>query len=89
MKTFNTVAITALLCSLLWIGCTALIIDEYIKVVQVKEFQMHMKVSELKDSQQLNMVYDTVLKEFIWRCINKQEIQISNKNFMCHKIDKV
>lgn len=89
MKTFNTVAITALLCSLLWIGGTAIIIDEYIKVVQVKEFQLQMKHSELKDSQQLNMIYESILKDFARRCMNNDEIRISNRIYMCHKIDKV
>lgn len=89
MKMYQTVAITALLCSLLWIGGTAVLIDEYIKVVQTKEFQLQIKHSELKESQQLNMVYDTILKDFMWRCVNKEEIRISNRKFMCHKIDKV
>ena len=89
MKTYQTVAITALLCSLLWIVGTAVLIDEYIKVVQTKEFQLQIKHTELKESQQLNMVYDTILKDFMWRCVNKEEIRIYNRIFMCHKIDKV
>ena len=36
MKTFHIAVRTALLCSLLWIGGTALLINEYIKVVQTK-----------------------------------------------------
>ena len=89
MKTFNTVAITALLCSLLWIGCTALIIDEYIKVVQTKEFQIQMKDWDIINIKNLNKIYDQALRDLVWRCQNQEEILISNKPYMCHKIDKV
>ena len=89
MKTFHTVVRTALLCSLLWIGCTALLIDEYIKVVQAKEFEIIMLKSQLNDTKQLNILYDDTLKMFIWKCVDKYEIRISNKSFMCHKVDKV
>ena len=89
MKTYNTVAITALLCSLLWIGCTALLINEYIKVVQTKDFNIMMLKSELNSSKQLNILYDDTLKMFIWKCTDKYEIRIAKKSFMCHKVDKV
>ena len=89
MKTFHTVVRTALLCSLLWIGCTALLINEYIKVVQTKDFNIMMLKSELNSSKQLNILYDDTLKMFIWKCVDKYEIRISNKSFMCHKVDKV
>ena len=89
MTKFHTVAITALLCSLLWIGCTALLIDEYIKVVQAKEFEIIMLKSQLNDTKQLNILYDDTLKMFIRKCTDKYEIRIAKKSFMCHKVDKV
>jgi len=89
MKTFHTVVRTALLCSLLWIGCTALLIDEYIKVVQAKEFEIVMLKSQLSTSKKLNILYDDTLKMFIWKCVDKFEMRIENKSYMCHKVDKV
>ena len=89
MKTFHTVVRTALLCSLLWIGGTALLINEYIKVVQTKDFQIMMLKSDVSKNKQLTMVYDTTLKDFLWRIQNREEIRLDKKTFMCSKIDKV
>jgi len=89
MSTFHSVAITALLCSLLWIGGTATIIDEYIKVVQIKEFQLSQKEKELKRSRSQIKIYEQALKDLAWRCQFKYDIIIMNKTYVCYKIDKV
>jgi len=89
MSTFHSVAITALLCSLLWIGGTATIIDEYIKIVQIKEFQLSQKEKELKRSQSQINNYEQALKDLAWRCLNRYDIIIMNKTYVCYKIDKV
>tara|TARA_Y100000385_G_scaffold12550_1_gene12843 strand:+ start:140 stop:409 length:270 start_codon:yes stop_codon:yes gene_type:complete len=89
MTKFHTVAITALLCSLLWIGGTALLINEYIKVVQIKEFQLSQKENELKRSKRQINNYEQALKDLAWRCQFKYDIIIMNKTYVCYKIDKV
>lgn len=88
MTKFHTVAITALLCSLLWIGGTAKIIDEYIKVVQTKEFQIDALKSELRSKQNVIIMYDTAIKELVYKCAVKSEIRIGNQVYVCHKIEK-
>lgn len=88
MTKFHTVAITALLCSLLWIGGTAKIIDEYIKVVQIKEFQIDALKSELKGKQNVIIMYDTAIKELVYKCTVKSEIRIGSRAYVCHKIEK-
>ena len=89
MTKFHTVAITALLCSLLWIGGTALLINEYIKIVQIKEFQLSQKEKELKRSRSQINDYEQALKDLVWRCRFKYDIIIMNKTYVCYKIDKV
>lgn len=89
MTKFHTVAITALLCSLLWIGCTALIIDEYIKVVQAKESQMQMKDWDIGNKNNLIKRYDMALKDILVRCQSRDEIRIGKNIYVCFKIDKV
>jgi len=88
MTKFHTVAITALLCSLLWIGGTAKIVDEYIKVVQVKEYQISALKSELRTSQNVIIMYDTATKELIYKCATKLQIRIGKQTFICYKIEK-
>ena len=88
MTKFHTVAITALLCSLLWIGGTAKIIDEYIKVVQTKEFQIDVLKSELRSKQNVIIMYDTAIKELVYKCTVKSEIRIGKQAYVCHKIEK-
>jgi hypothetical protein len=89
MTKFHTVAITALLCSLLWIGGTALIIDEYIKVVQAKEFQIQMKDWDIGNKNNLINMYDKTLKDILVRCHSRDEIKIGKNTYVCFKIDKV
>lgn len=89
MKMYNTVVITALLCSLLWIGCTALLIDEYIKVVQAKEFQIKMKDWDIINNKNLIKTYDDALKYLIFTCETREEIRIRNKVYVCFEINKV
>jgi len=89
MTKFHTVAITALLCSLLWIGGTALLINEYIKIVQIKEFQLSQKEKELKRSKNQLNNYEQALKDLAWRCQFRYDIIIMNKTYVCYKIDKV
>jgi hypothetical protein len=88
MTKFHTVAITALLCSLLWIGGTAKIIDEYIKVVQIKEFQIDALESELKSNANIILMYDRATKELIYKCASKIEIRIGRTTYICNKIEK-
>jgi hypothetical protein len=89
MTKFHTVAITALLCSLLWIGGTALLINEYIKVVQTKEFQIKMKDWDIINNNKIIKTYDDTLKDLIFRCQARDEIRIGNKIYVCFEIDKV
>lgn len=89
MKTFYTIVITSLLCSLLWIGGTVMIIDEYIKVVQIKDFQNKAVEGNLAISKNLNKLYEQVLLDIVWKCQNREEISITDKNYICWKIDKV
>lgn len=88
MTKFHTVAITALLCSLLWIGGTAKIIDEYIKVVQTKEFQIDVLKSELRSKQNVIIMYDTATKELIYKCATRLHIRINKQTYICYKIEK-
>ena len=89
MKTFYTIVITSLLCSLLWIGGTVMIIDEYIKVLQIKDFQSKVVEGNLSISKNLNKLYEQVLLDIVWKCQNREEISITGKNYICWKIDKV
>tara|TARA_B110000495_G_C22976484_1_gene573602 strand:+ start:260 stop:529 length:270 start_codon:yes stop_codon:yes gene_type:complete len=89
MKTFYTIVITSLLCSLLWIGGTVMIIDEYIKVVQIKDFQNKAVEGNLAISKNLNKLYERVIIDIVWKCQNRFEISVAGKNYICWKIDKV
>tara|TARA_B110000977_G_C10843787_1_gene403083 strand:- start:65 stop:334 length:270 start_codon:yes stop_codon:yes gene_type:complete len=89
MKTFYTIVITSLLCSLLWIGGTVMIIDEYIKVVQLKDFHANVAEGNLSSSKKLNKLYERVIIDIVWKCQNRFEISVAGKNYICWKIDKV
>ena len=78
MKTFYTIVITSLLCSLLWIGGTVMIIDEYIKVVQIKDFRNKAVEGNLSISKNLNKLYEQVLLDIVWKCQNREEISITD-----------
>ena len=85
MKTYHSVIV----CFVLWIGCTSLLINEYIMVVNEKDASLQILKNEVIRLKNINMVYDSIMQEFVWSCANKEEIHISGKTFMCHKIDKV
>lgn len=88
MNTLYTAALSALLCSLVWIGGTAQIIDEYIKVIGYKDAQ----INELQDQKRRDsftiMRYDNGLKQFLIACTQKQELVIDKKTYICYKIEK-
>ena len=48
-----------------------------------------MKDWDIINIKNLNKIYDQALRDLVWRCQNHEEILISNKPYMCHKIDKV
>ena len=45
--------------------------------------------SDVSKNKKITMVYDTTLKDFLWRIQNNEEIRLAKKTFMCYKIDKV
>ena len=88
MNTLYTAALSALLCSLVWIGGTAKIINEYIKVIEYKDGQ----INELQDKTRRDsftiMRYDNGLREFLIACTQKQELVIDKKTYICFPIEK-
>lgn len=89
MKTIDTVLLTTLICSLVWLGGTSHLINGYIKVASQEEYNMLYLESELGNSKQLTKQYETLLKLFIWKCQNKDTILLAKKSFKCYKILKV
>lgn len=88
MRTLYTAAISALLCSLVWIGGTAKLNDEYIKVIDQKNSQITQL--EKKAGQDRNTIirYDIGLRQFLFACTTKQEILIERKRYVCYQIEK-
>tara|TARA_R110000796_G_scaffold42853_2_gene105584 strand:+ start:693 stop:950 length:258 start_codon:yes stop_codon:yes gene_type:complete len=85
MKTSHSV----MLCFALWVGGTSLLINEYIHVGKEKDEALQILENEVLRLKNINIVYDSIMQEFVWRCGNKEEIRISGLSFMCYKIDKV
>ena len=88
MRTLYTAAISALLCSLVWIGGTAKLNDEYIKVIDQKNSQITQL--EKKAGQDRNTIirYDIGLRQFLFKCTTQQEILIERKRYICYQIEK-
>lgn len=88
MRTLYTAAISALLCSLVWIGGTAKLNDEYIKVIDQKDSQIAQL--ERKTGQDRNTIirYDIGLRQFLFKCTTEQEILIERKRYICYQIEK-
>lgn len=88
MRTLYTAAISALLCSLVWIGGTAKLNDEYIKVIDQKDSQIAQL--ERKAGQDRNTIirYDIGLRQFLFKCTTEQEILIERKRYICYQIEK-
>lgn len=88
MRTLYTAALSALLCSLVWIGGTAKLLDEYIKVIDQKDSRIAQL--ERKTGQDRNTIirYDIGLRQFLFACTTKQEILIERKRYVCYQIEK-
>lgn len=88
MRTLYTAAISALLCSLVWIGGTAKLNDEYIKVIDQKDSRIAQL--ERKAGQDRNTIirYDIGLRQFLFKCTTEQEILIERKRYICYQIEK-
>lgn len=88
MRTLYTAAISALLCSLVWIGGTAKLNDEYIKVIDQKDSRIAQL--ERKTGQDRNTIirYDIGLRQFLFKCTTQQEILIERKRYICYQIEK-
>jgi hypothetical protein len=88
MRTLYTAALSALLCSLVWIGGTTKLLDEYIKVIDQKDSRIAQL--ERKTGQDRNTIirYDIGLRQFLFACTTKQEILIERKRYVCYPIEK-
>tara|TARA_B100000497_G_C7333160_1_gene220210 strand:+ start:58 stop:327 length:270 start_codon:yes stop_codon:yes gene_type:complete len=88
MRTLYTAALSALLCSLVWIGGTTKLLDEYIKVIDQKDSRIAQL--ERKTGQDRNTIikYDIGLRQFLFKCTTKQEILIERKRYVCYPIEK-
>ena len=88
MRTLYTAALSALLCSLVWIGGTTKLLDEYIKVIDQKDSRIAQL--ERKTGQDRNTIirYDIGLRQFLFACTTKQEILIERKQYVCYQIEK-
>ena len=88
MHTLYTAALSALLCSLVWIGGTTKLLDEYIKVIDQKDSRIAQL--ERKTGQDRNTIikYDIGLRQFLFACTTKQEILIERKRYVCYPIEK-
>lgn len=88
MRTLYTAALSALLCSLVWIGGTTKLLDEYIKVIDQKDSRIAQL--ERKTGQDRNTIirYDIGLRQFLFACTTKQEILIERKRYVCYQIEK-
>jgi hypothetical protein len=88
MRTLYTAALSALLCSLVWIVGTTKLLDEYIKVIDQKDSRIAQL--ERKTGQDRNTIikYDIGLRQFLFACTTKQEILIERKRYVCYPIEK-
>ena len=88
MRTLYTAALSALLCSLVWIGGTAKIHDEYIKELDRKNNQIARLERKVGQDRNTIIRYDIGLRQFLFACTTKQEILIERKRYVCYPIEK-
>lgn len=88
MNTLYTAALSALLCSLVWIGGTAKLLDEYIKVIDQKDSQIAQLEKKTIQDRYTIIRYDTGLRQLLFACTTKQEILIERKRYVCYPIEK-
>ena len=88
MRTLYTAALSALLCSLVWIGGTAKIQDEYIKVLDRKNNQIAQLERKVGQDRNTIIRYDIGLRQFLFKCTTKQEILIERKRYVCYPMEK-
>jgi len=88
MRTLYTAGVTALLCSLVWIGGTAKLLDEYIKVTDHKDKQIERLQNQASRDRFTIMRYDNGFRQLLFACTQKQEIIIDRKVYICYPIEK-
>jgi hypothetical protein len=88
MRTLYTAALSALLCSLVWIGGTTKLLDEYIKVVDQKNNRITQLERKVGQDRNTIIRYDIGLRQFLFACTTKQEILIERKRYVCYPIEK-
>jgi hypothetical protein len=88
MHTLYTAALSALLCSLVWIGGTTKLLDEYIKVIDQKNNRITQLERKVGQDRNTIIRYDIGLRQFLFACTTKQEILIERKRYVCYPIEK-
>jgi hypothetical protein len=88
MRTLYTAALSALLCSLVWIGGTTKLLDEYIKVIDQKNNRITQLERKVGQDRNTIIRYDIGLRQFLFACTTKQEILIERKRYVCYPIEK-
>ena len=88
MRTLYTAAVSALLCSLVWIGGTAKLLDEYIKVIDQKDNRIVQLERKVGQDRNTIIRYDIGLRQLLFACTTKQEILIERKRYVCYPIEK-
>ena len=88
MRTLYTAALSALLCSLVWIGGTTKLLDEYIKVIDQKDSRIAQLERKTGQDRNTIITYDIGLRQFLFKCTTKQEILIERKRYVCYPIEK-
>jgi len=88
MRTLYTAALSALLCSLVWIGGTTKLLDEYIKVIDQKNNRITQLERKIGQDRNTIIRYDIGLRQFLFACTTKQEILIERKRYVCYPIEK-
>ena len=88
MRTLYTAAVTALLCSLVWIVSTAKLHDEYIKVMDQKNNRIAQLEQKVGQDRNTIIRYDIGLRQLLFKCTTKQEILIERKRYVCYPIEK-
>jgi hypothetical protein len=88
MRTLYTAALSALLCSLVWIGGTTKLLDEYIKVIDQKDSRITQLERKIGQDRNTIIRYDIGLRQFLFACTTKQEILIERKRYVCYQIEK-
>lgn len=88
MRTLYTAALSALLCSLVWVVGTTKLNDEYIKVIDQKNEQISQLERKVGQDRNTIIKYDIGIRQFLFKCVTKQEILIDKKRYVCYQIEK-